>query len=320
MLPHAASLKSGPVEIERPLRGAQRAVELPGPVQQLEPRRVGAVARPREFARGVRHHRGVRLFGADVHDRRIVPFRPDLRKRRRAQREGENCDSHTIIRRITESASGQNSAARGADGALEGPAANVVDLLLHGAREGNDLYRGLDEVLPRDRRIGEPRFGDRRDHALFDLGAAPAFGEFRQLVELDAGGVHAAAAEVNLENLQALLVRREIHEEDLVETAFANHFGGQQVDPVGGGGDEQAARLLLHPGEEEREDPALLAAGIGGRDSHLDFVEPQHRGHHVFHHLAGLDKRAFGLPVPAGEDLDHVDAVERQAESTRRWP
>ena len=77
--------------------------------------------------------------------------------------------------------------------------------------------------------------------------------------------IHAAAAEVNLEDLDPLVVQRQVDEEDFVETSFANHFGGQQVDAVGGGGDEEAARLLLHPGQEEREDAALLAAGIPSR-------------------------------------------------------
>ncbi len=74
------------VEIDGALRRAQRAVELPGSVQQLEPRRFGAIHCAREFGRRVSHHGGVRLLGAYVYDRRVVPLRPDLRKRRRAKR------------------------------------------------------------------------------------------------------------------------------------------------------------------------------------------------------------------------------------------
>ncbi len=67
--------------------------------------------------------------------------------------------------------------------------------------------------------------------------------------------------------ISTLLVgHRQIDEKDFVEAAFADHFGGQQIDAVGGGGHEQAARLFLHPGEEEAEDAALLAAGFGGAE------------------------------------------------------
>ena len=53
------------------------------------------------------------------------------------------------------------------------------------------------------------------------------------------------------------------------------------------------------------------------RDAHLDLVEPEDGGRHVLHHAAGFDEDAFGLAVPAGEDLGHVDAVERQLETRR---
>src|ERR1019366_2114882 len=80
--------------------------------------------------------------------------------------------------------------AGGPRGALERPASDVIDLLLHGARERNDLHRRLDEILPRDLGIGEPRLGQRRHHALLDLGPAPALSEPRQLAEIDACHVH----------------------------------------------------------------------------------------------------------------------------------
>jgi hypothetical protein len=44
----------------------------------------------------------VGLLGADMYDGRVVPLRPDLRKRRGAKRWGQNCYSHMIIRRIAE--------------------------------------------------------------------------------------------------------------------------------------------------------------------------------------------------------------------------
>src|ERR1017187_8792963 len=199
---------------------------------------------------------------------------------------------------------------------LEGPAANVVDLLLHGARERHNPYRDVDQILLVDLTVRQARLRQRRHYALLDLRTGPADGEGGQLLQIELGGVHATAAQVDLENLDAFLIHRQIHEEDLVETALANHLGGQQVDAVGGRRYEQAARFFLHPGEEERKDAALLAARFGRRDPHFDFVEPQHRRRHVFHHPASLDKRAFGFTVPAGKDLHHVHAIERKLETS----
>src|ERR1035438_9701624 len=97
-----------------------------------------------------------------------------------------------------------HAAAGGAGGALEGPAPNAIDLLFHGAGEGDDFHRRTDEVVPGDLGIGEARLGERRHYALLDLGAAPAFGELRQLAEVDGGGVHAAAVEVCREKLRGV--------------------------------------------------------------------------------------------------------------------
>src|SRR5450755_417747 len=202
----------------------------------------------------------------------------------------------------------------GADGSLEGPASNVVDLFLHGAGQRHDAHRYAEQIVFGDVTVGQFGLGQRRDHALLDFRPSPADGEFGQLGEVETRRIDAAAVEVDLEDFDALVVERQVHEEDFIEAALADHFGGQQVDAIGGSCHEQAAGFFLHPGEEEGEDTALLAARFGGGNAHLNFVEPQDGGRHVFEHLAGGHEGSFGLAVAAGEDLDHVDAVERQLE------
>ena len=114
---------------------------------------------------------------------------------------------------------------------------------------------------------------------------------------LNAREVDAAPAEVDVEDLEPLVVERQIDEEHLVEAALADHLGRQQVDAVGGGADEQAARLLLHPGEEEAEDAAELALLRLRADAHLDLVEPDHRGRDRLEHDGRRRaKAASGLP------------------------
>src|SRR5580698_10078214 len=119
---------------------------------------------------------------------------------------------------------------------------------------------------------------------------------------------------MNAENLDHFVVVRKIDKKHFVEAALADHFGGQQVNAIRRSGYKKSAGFLLHPGEEEGEDAALLAAGFGGGDAHLDFVKPEHGGRHVLHHLAGGDEDAFGLAVASGKDLDHVDAIQRKLE------
>jgi hypothetical protein len=53
--------------------------------------------------------------------------------------------------------------------------------------------------------VREARLGDGRDDALLDLGAGPADGELRQLRQVERGDIHAAADQVNLEDLDLLV-------------------------------------------------------------------------------------------------------------------
>src|SRR6185436_11328069 len=111
------------------------------------------------------------------------------------------------------------------------------------------------------------------DHALLDLRPGPALRELLDRLEVELVRIDAAPTEVHPEDFDALVVERQIDEEDLVEAAFADHLGRQQVDAVRRGADEEPARLLLHPGEEEGEDAAELAL-LGLRvDAGLDLVE-----------------------------------------------
>src|SRR5579875_703359 len=148
---------------------------------------------------------------------------------------------------------------RGAQSAFKGPAADVIDLLFHRARQWYDGDRDIDQIFFRHRAFFELRFGQGRDHALFYLGAGPTVGERRQTFQIEFIRVYAAPVEMNFEDLQALILQRHVDEEDLIKAPLADHFRRQQIDPVGGGRHEQAAGLFLHPGQEESRDASLLA-------------------------------------------------------------
>src|SRR5262249_3332500 len=158
-----------------------------------------------------------------------------------------------------------------------------------------DVARRIEEVRLGERAVLEMRGRERRDDALLDLRAGPALRELLDRLEVELIGVDATAAEVHLEDLDALVVERKVDEEDLVEAALADQLGRQEVDPVRRGADEEAARLLLHPGKEEGEDAAELAF-LGLRvDAGLDLVEPHDGGRHRLEHVAGARERGLGL-------------------------
>src|SRR5437667_8706792 len=75
-----------------------------------------------------------------------------------------------------------------------------------------------------------------------------------------------ALAEVDAENLTALLRIRQVDEKDFVEPALALQFRGQGREVVGGRGDEDRVFLFLHPGEKGTEEAPTQPAS----DSELD--------------------------------------------------
>src|SRR5262249_14409621 len=151
--------------------------------------------------------------------------------------------------------------------------------------ERHDVAGRLEEIVFGELAILEVRGRERGDDALLDLGAGPALAELLHRVEVELLRVDAATAEMHLEDLDALVVERQVDEENLVEAALADHLRGQEVDAVRGRADEEAARLLLHPGEEEREDAAELALLGLGVDAGLDLVEPDDGGRDRLEHV-----------------------------------
>src|SRR6202020_19942 len=79
-------------------------------------------------------------------------------------------------------------------------------------------------------------------------------------------------------------------------------------------GENHPLTLPLHQDKKKAKVPPLLAARLSRRNPHLNLVEPNHRRRHVLERLAGLDECSLGIPMPAGEDFDHVDSIERKLE------
>src|SRR5207244_9743636 len=75
---------------------------------------------------------------------------------------------------------------RGPHRPVEGPLADVIDLLLHGLRERHDVGGRVEQVLFPQLTLLETCGRQRRHHALLDLGARPALREGLERREIEA--------------------------------------------------------------------------------------------------------------------------------------
>ena len=101
---------------------------------------------------------------------------------------------------------------------------------------------------------------ERSDDDLFEFGTAESVGEFGDCGDLEIFGVAFSLFKVNGDDLFAFGEVGEVNEEDFVEAAFAEEFGGEGGDIVGGGDDEDGFGFFLHPAEEGAEDAGGGAA------------------------------------------------------------
>src|SRR5205823_7233619 len=97
--------------------------------------------------------------------------------------------------------------------------------------------------------------------------------------ETEVAWLAAASAKVDGEDLLALTGRGQVHEEQLVEAAFAQQLRRQVADLVRGGDNEHRLLLLLEPGEERAEDAGAdpRVVRLDGRPGEplLDLVDPE---------------------------------------------
>src|SRR5262245_2823330 len=175
------------------------------------------------------------------------------------------------------------------------------------------------QVLESGLSLLEPRYRQSGDHTLLDFGSGPSLGDLFQPADLQLTRIVAALLQVNSENVAPLFLPGQVDEENFVEAALADHLRWKQIDSVGRRRYEQSPSLLLHPGEKEREHATQIVRGFAGlgREAHLDFVEPGDRRRHRLEQPAGFHESSIRRAMPARESLDHVDPIQRQAETTR---
>ncbi len=86
---------------------------------------------------------------------------------------------------------------------------------------------------------------------------------------------------MNREDALALVNVGEIDEEDFVETSFAQQFGWESGDVVGGGDDEDGRAFFLQPRDEGTEGACGVDVGVVTGDageSLFDFIDPEDAG------------------------------------------
>jgi len=202
----------------------------------------------------------------------------------------------------------------GGDAAAGGPLTEDLDAFGHGDGKRRRALQGQQDSVGGQlvaRGEGLVKGGD---DGLLDLGAAVAFGRDGQGGEVELAGVAGSFADVDGEDLLARVLGGQIDEEDLVEAAFAEEFGRQGLDVVGGGDHEDGGGVLLHPsqhgGEHASGEAAVDALVGGGGHGLFDLVDPEDEWGHAFGLMEGLTEAAFGLADVAVVEGAHIHTEE----------
>src|SRR5947209_10483269 len=142
----------------------------------------------------------------------------------------------------------------GGNGAVVSPGTQPGDVFVAGDRERlraaelNQHNLGGELLLLGKRRI------ESGDDGLLDFCAGETFAGRGERSEIKLRRVAPAALQMDAEEFRARLRVRQIHEEDLVEAAFAQQLRRQSGEVVGRGDNEDAALAVLQPGQESRQD------------------------------------------------------------------
>jgi hypothetical protein len=191
----------------------------------------------------------------------------------------------------------------------------VAEGFFHGAGEWDAVAEGGEEVVVGEWELFVEGFVEGAVDGFFDFGAAEAVGGGGEFGKGEGFGIAAAAAEMDGEYIFAFGGTRKIDEEDFVEATFAEEFGGEVRDVVGGGHDEDGSGFFGEPGEEGSEDAGAgtgIAGGIGGAcEGFIDFIDPKDGWCDGFGDLNGAADVVFGGADEAAEHFADIEAEER---------
>src|SRR5688572_12054847 len=138
----------------------------------------------------------------------------------------------------------------GGAGAAGGPLAEFGDGFEHGSGKGNCLAQSAKEMILVQGLLVVERFIEGAVDGFLDFGAAEAFAGGGEFLEGKFLGVSTAASQMDGEDFLALVQAGEVDKEDFVEAAFAEEFGRERGNVVGGGDDKNRRGFFAEPGEE----------------------------------------------------------------------
>src|SRR5215831_21380149 len=199
-----------------------------------------------------------------------------------------------------ESSGGAMDRSVGRNGPGAGPFPDGADVFGAGHTEGLRRAQLCDQDVGRELLPGGEGGVEGGGNGLLDFGAGETLARGRQPRQVEALWVALAFFQVQSEEIAANRRGRQIHEEDFVETAFAQHFGRQRGDVVGSGGEKNAGFAILHPGQQRRKQTPRetcvgIAAAAGGSESFFDFVDPQNQRSYFLRKVESPAKASFGF-------------------------
>src|SRR5262245_33926976 len=124
------------------------------------------------------------------------------------------------------------------------PTAQPADLLVHRAGQRHRVGQSRENMLGPQLVSGGERVVQGADDGFFDLGPAEFAARFDQSAEFEQFRVASAFAQMNPENFGPLLRVGQVDKKNLVKPPFAQQFGGQLGNVIGGGHDKNRGALF----------------------------------------------------------------------------
>src|SRR5206468_3670487 len=118
------------------------------------------------------------------------------------------------------------------------PGALAFDLFGHGAAERDGFGHSAQNVVGGEIGVGVESFVEAAVDRFFDFSAAKTVTRGGEAGHVEVCGSASASSDVDAENFFAFFRAREVYVKNLVEAAFAQQFGREIGNIIGGGDDE----------------------------------------------------------------------------------
>src|SRR4051794_28241212 len=203
-----------------------------------------------------------------------------------------------------------------ADGAGRGPAPEIVQPLLHRARQRPRRAELAEQNLRGERGARGIRRVQAGDDRLFHLRSAEAFRGGGKPSEIEGRGILLSLPQVNLQDGAPRFGAGQIDKEDLVEAALPDELRWQLGYVVRRRDDEDVAAPLLEPRQEGAKDAPRYAAVVltgAAREGLFQLVDPEDDGREPLRRLHRALEVLLAITDVLVVEIRRIELEQRQS-------